>query len=80
MHHVIMGVSRNTDTNLPCCSVVFKAHIICSTAAETRTLLEQMVEENRVDLLEARDKLERLQMAREDRTTDQEGLESMATV
>lgn len=54
--------------------------------AETRALLDQMIEENRVALVEARDKLNRLQMAKEDsnerddKTTDQEGLDIMETI
>ncbi|KAM7416207.1 hypothetical protein PAMA_018331 [Pampus argenteus] len=59
-------------------SVIHKAHAICSAVVETRALLDQMIEENHVALVEARDKVDRLQMAREDRndhreTTDQEG-------
>lgn len=54
--------------------------------AETRALLDQMIEENRIALVEARDKLNHLQMAKEDsnerddKTTDQEGLEIMETI
>ncbi|KAM7391576.1 hypothetical protein PAMP_022257 [Pampus punctatissimus] len=58
-------------------TVIHKAHAICSAVVETRALLDQMIEENHVALVEARDKVDRLQMAREDRndreTTDQEG-------
>ena len=49
--------------------------------AETRALLDLMIEENREALIEARDKLDGLQMAkgdsndREVNTTDQEGLD-----
>ncbi|XP_044053142.1 kinesin-like protein KIN-14I isoform X2 [Siniperca chuatsi] len=61
-------------------NVIQKAHAICSTVAETRALLDQLIKENRVALVEARDKLDHLQMAkdsndREDKTTDQEGLD-----
>lgn len=51
--------------------------------AETSVLLDQMIEENRVALVEARDKMDRLQMAKEvnnDRdakTTGQERLEKI---
>lgn len=47
---------------------------------DARALLNQMIEDNRVALVEARDKLDRLQMAQEDNnesTADQEGLEIM---
>ncbi|XP_041642946.1 kinesin-like protein KIN-14I [Cheilinus undulatus] len=60
-------------------SVIHKAHAICSTVTDARALLDQMIEENRVALLEARDKLDSLQVAtgannlREDKTTNQEG-------
>ncbi|XP_042277167.1 kinesin-like protein KIN-14E [Thunnus maccoyii] len=60
-------------------TVIHKAHAICSAVAETRALLDQMIEENLVALVNARDKLDHLQMAREDsndreeETTDQEG-------
>ncbi|XP_074495908.1 putative LOC110439812 homolog [Sebastes fasciatus] len=59
-------------------TVIHKAHAVCSAVAETRALLDLMIEENRVALVEARDKLDRLQMAKEDqedKTTDQEGLD-----
>ncbi|XP_070819945.1 uncharacterized protein [Chaetodon trifascialis] len=67
-------------------AVIHKAHAVCGTAAETRALLDQMIEENRVALIEARDKLDRLQTAkedtggREDKTADQEGLEITETL
>lgn len=54
--------------------------------AETRALLDQMIEENRVALIEARDKLDSLQTSkeenngREDKSTDQERLEIMGTI
>lgn len=60
---------------------VFKAHEICSSVAESRALLDQMIEENQVALVEVKDKLDCLQRANEDsndrgdRTTDQEGLD-----
>ncbi|KAM8760480.1 putative LOC110439812 homolog [Acanthopagrus schlegelii] len=62
-------------------TVIHKAHAVCSAAAETRALLDQMIEENRVALIEARDKLDSLQMSREekngreDKSTDQDGLD-----
>ncbi|XP_050930844.1 uncharacterized protein si:dkey-96l17.6 [Lates calcarifer] len=68
---------------LPPCSVllptvIHKAHAVCSAVAETRALLDRLIEENRAALVEVRDKLDHLQMAkedsndREDKTTDQE--------
>lgn len=48
--------------------------------------MDQMIEENRVALVEARDQLERLQTAKEDsngreeKTADQEGLEIKETL
>ncbi|KAF0033480.1 hypothetical protein F2P81_013546 [Scophthalmus maximus] len=54
------------------------AHAICSAVAETRALLNRMIEQNWVALVEARDKLNHLQMTRKDsndrveETTDQE--------
>ncbi|XP_049435152.1 uncharacterized protein LOC125890520 [Epinephelus fuscoguttatus] len=70
----------------PPCSVLLltvthKAHAICTAVAETRALLDCMIEENRIALIEARDKLDCLQMAKEDsydrdnKTTDQDGLD-----
>ncbi|XP_031705228.1 putative LOC110439812 homolog [Anarrhichthys ocellatus] len=60
-------------------TVIHKAHAICSAVDETRALLDLMIEENRVALVEARDKLDRLQMTEEDSndrgTTDQDGLD-----
>lgn len=59
----------------------FKAHAVCSAVAETRALLNQMIEENRFALAEARDKLERLQTTQEasdgikDQTPDHEQLD-----
>ncbi|KAI3371893.1 hypothetical protein L3Q82_006766 [Scortum barcoo] len=61
--------------------IIHKAHAVFSVVAETRALLDQMIEENRVALAEARDKLQRLQMAkddsdgREEKNTDNEGLD-----
>ncbi|GAA6220911.1 kinesin-like protein KIN-14I isoform X1 [Lates japonicus] len=68
---------------LPPCSVllptvIHKAHAVCSAVAEARALLDRLIEENQAALVEARDKLDHLQMAkedsndREDKTTDQE--------
>ncbi|XP_072243166.1 uncharacterized protein [Leuresthes tenuis] len=56
-------------------TVIQKAHAICGAVAETRVLLDQMIEDNRIALTEARDKLSRLRNAREDgdKATDQEG-------
>ncbi|XP_047448267.1 kinesin-like protein KIN-14E [Mugil cephalus] len=59
-------------------SVIHKAHEICSAVLETRALLDQMIEENRVALIEARNKLECLQNAKEENNdtetaADQEG-------
>lgn len=54
--------------------------------AETRDILDQLIEENRVALVEARDKLGNLQIATEDsnnrqeETTDQERSEIMKAV
>uniref|UniRef100_A0A671W4L5 Si:dkey-96l17.6 n=1 Tax=Sparus aurata TaxID=8175 RepID=A0A671W4L5_SPAAU len=62
-------------------TVIHKAHAVCSAVAETRALLDQMIEENRVALIEARDKLDSLQTSkeenngREDKSTDQERLD-----
>ncbi|XP_075961098.1 putative LOC110439812 homolog [Anarhichas minor] len=47
-------------------TVIHKAHAICSAVDETRALLDLMIEENRVALVEARDKLDHLQMTEED--------------
>lgn len=66
--------------------MVLQAHAVCSAVAETRALLDQKIEENRVALIEARDKLDSLQMSREenngreDKSTDQDGLEIMGTI
>ncbi|KAG7241496.1 hypothetical protein INR49_025697, partial [Caranx melampygus] len=54
----------------PTCSlllptVINKAHAVCSAVAETRALLNQMIEENRFALAEARDKLDHLQTTQE---------------
>ncbi|CAB1432226.1 unnamed protein product [Pleuronectes platessa] len=65
----------------PPCSVllptlIHKAHAICCAGSESRALLDQMIEENRLALVEARDKLDGLQMTqedsndRQDKTTD----------
>ncbi|XP_034548401.1 kinesin-like protein KIN-14I [Notolabrus celidotus] len=60
-------------------SVIHKAHAICSAVAETRNLMDQMIEENRVALVEARVQLDCVQAAkedsnnREDVATEQEG-------
>ncbi|XP_029295905.1 putative LOC110439812 homolog [Cottoperca gobio] len=61
-------------------TVIQKAHAICSAVSDTRALLDLMIEENRVSLVQARDKLEHLQAkgdsnGREDKTSDQEGLD-----
>lgn len=66
--------------------MVFQAHAVCSAVAETRALLDRMIEENRVALIEARDKLDSLQTSKEEhngrehKRTDQEGLEIMGTI
>ncbi|CAJ1067961.1 kinesin-like protein KIN-14I [Xyrichtys novacula] len=71
---------------LPPCSVllptlIHQAHTVCTAAAETRNLLVQMIEENRLALVEAKDQLDRLQVVkgggdnREDETADQEGFD-----
>ncbi|XP_074525823.1 putative LOC110439812 homolog [Halichoeres trimaculatus] len=70
-----------TPVPLPPCSillpaVIHKAHAICSAVAETRHLLDQMIEDNQATLVEARDQLERLQVDQEeDETTEQESLD-----
>ncbi|XP_027889156.1 putative LOC110439812 homolog isoform X1 [Xiphophorus couchianus] len=58
-------------------TVITKAHEICSAVPESRALLHQMIEDNRVALAEARDKLH-LQTAKQDsndkeKTPTQEG-------
>ncbi|XP_023199705.1 kinesin-like protein KIN-14I isoform X2 [Xiphophorus maculatus] len=58
-------------------TVITKAHEICSAVPESRALLHQMIEDNRVALAEARDKLH-LQTAKQDsndkeKTPRQEG-------
>uniref|UniRef100_UPI0037E720A1 uncharacterized protein n=1 Tax=Semicossyphus pulcher TaxID=241346 RepID=UPI0037E720A1 len=66
-------------------AVIHKAHAICSAAPETRAVLDQMIEENRVALVEARAKLDHPQVSRddindrEDKTTDQEGSDEYAS-
>lgn len=68
-----------SDTTRLLC-FVFKAHAICSSVAEAKALLDQMIEENRVALVEVKDKLDCLQRAKEnsndrgDRATVQEKL------
>lgn len=62
-------------------SFFLKAHEICSAVPESRALLHQMIEDNRVALAEARDKLH-LQTAKQDsndkeKTPTQEGLETI---
>ncbi|XP_033947136.1 uncharacterized protein [Pseudochaenichthys georgianus] len=60
-------------------TVIHKAQSLCSAMPEARALLDLMIEENRAALVEARDKLGREQMAREDsiskedKSNDQEG-------
>ncbi|KAF3851088.1 hypothetical protein F7725_012860 [Dissostichus mawsoni] len=60
-------------------TVIHKAQALCSAVPEARALLDLMIEENRAALVEARDKLDREQMAREDsiskedKANDQEG-------
>ncbi|XP_056135934.1 uncharacterized protein si:dkey-96l17.6 [Lampris incognitus] len=50
-------------------TVIHKAHVIlCSAPAETRTLLNQMIEDNQAALLQARDKLDHPQMPAADRS------------
>ncbi|XP_034451449.1 kinesin-like protein KIN-14E [Hippoglossus hippoglossus] len=61
----------------PPCSVllptlIHKAHAICCAVSESRALLDQMIEENRFALVEARDKLDSLQMTPEDSTDRQD--------
>ncbi|XP_029019397.1 uncharacterized protein si:dkey-96l17.6 [Betta splendens] len=46
-------------------SVIHKAHAICSSVPETRTLLDQLTEENRVGLADARKKLDCLRRNQE---------------
>nr|XP_013765335.1 PREDICTED: kinesin-like calmodulin-binding protein [Pundamilia nyererei] len=60
--------------------VIHKAHEICSAVPETRALLDQMIEDNRVALASARNKLDRLKNVQEESNdredaTDQEGSE-----
>nr|XP_024660193.1 kinesin-like protein KIN-14E [Maylandia zebra] len=60
--------------------VIHKAHEICSAVPETRALLDQMIEDNRVALASARNKLDRLKNVQEESNdredaTDKEGSE-----
>ncbi|CAK6950270.1 kinesin-like protein KIN-14I isoform X1 [Scomber scombrus] len=78
----LLDAERSPIPQPPCSvllpTVIHKAHAICSAVAEARALLEEMIEENHVALVEARDKLYHLQMAREysndreEETTDQD--------
>ncbi|XP_026176871.1 putative LOC110439812 homolog [Mastacembelus armatus] len=46
--------------------VIHKAHAICSAVTETRAVLDQMIEENQIALVQAREKLNCLQQGTED--------------
>ncbi|KAF3696001.1 Kinesin-like protein KIFC3 [Channa argus] len=61
-------------------TVIQKAHVICTSVAQTRALLDQMVEENKATLLEAKDRLQRAKEDREDRTSDKEGSDEYESI
>ncbi|XP_039476697.1 kinesin-like protein KIN-14E [Oreochromis aureus] len=65
-------------------TVIHKAREICSAVPETRALLDQMIEDNRVALAEARNKLDQLKNVQEESNdredaTDWEGSEKYKT-
>ncbi|MED6238983.1 hypothetical protein ATANTOWER_000251 [Ataeniobius toweri] len=53
-------------------TVITKAHEICSAVAESRALLNQMIEDNQVALAEARDKLRLHLQSTKDESNDKE--------
>ncbi|MEQ2240278.1 hypothetical protein ILYODFUR_013148 [Ilyodon furcidens] len=53
-------------------TVITKAHEICSAVAESRALLNQMIEDNQVALAEARDKLHLHLQSTKDESNDKE--------
>ncbi|XP_076020795.1 putative LOC110439812 homolog [Genypterus blacodes] len=56
-------------------NVIHKAHAVCRAVPETRTILEQLIEENRNSLVEARDKLGHLQMTTADQSDREQNTE-----
>ncbi|XP_013867503.1 putative LOC110439812 homolog [Austrofundulus limnaeus] len=53
-------------------AVIHKAHIVCCAVSETQRLLDQMIEDNRAALAEARDKLNHLQNEKQNRNDGEE--------
>ncbi|CAL8248699.1 unnamed protein product [Merluccius merluccius] len=72
----LLGADGGPAPQPPCAMllpvVIQKAHVICLTVPEARTQLEQMMEENRASLLQARDKLEHLKTTTEDQSPTEE--------
>ncbi|KAK0148372.1 Kinesin-like protein KIN-14I [Merluccius polli] len=72
----LLGADGGPAPQPPCAMllpvVIQKAHAICLTVPEARTQLEQMMEENRASLLQARDKLEHLKTTTEDQSPTEE--------
>uniref|UniRef100_A0A8C6PFK4 Kinesin-like protein n=3 Tax=Nothobranchius furzeri TaxID=105023 RepID=A0A8C6PFK4_NOTFU len=72
----LLKAERRSVPPVPHCSVllptvIHKAHAICCSEAETRALLDKMIEDNQVALAEVRDKLDHLQNAA-DKSDDRE--------
>ncbi|KAK2837522.1 hypothetical protein Q5P01_014734 [Channa striata] len=61
-------------------TVIHKAHVLCSSVAQTRALLDQMVEDNKATLVEARERLQRAKEDREDRSSDKEGSDEYESI